>query len=243
LGALHSGGSTVDIATLFELQKLDVNLEKARRKLLQLKEALGESAEVTAARTTVRSTEAELHRWHAAQKDAELKSLALAGEITAKDKELMSGHLTHPKELEALQANIESLRRQRLGAEESGMEALLQVEALTKQLADQQATLAKVEKTWKSGQSELVQDELRYKRIYAEIKQQRDAAAQKLPAADLAFYEQLRTRKAGIAVASLQNSQCSVCHILVPTGVISALRSRKDEATLCPSCGRVLYAG
>jgi uncharacterized protein len=232
----------VDIAKLFELQKLDVNLEKARRKLLQLKQTLGESEEVAAARAEVRSTEAELHRWHAAQKDAELGSQSLAGNIAAKETELMSGRVTHPKELESLQANVDSLRRQRSALEDSGVEALVQVETLSKQLAAQQASLAKVEEKWKSGQSELIQEENRYKRIYAQIQQQRDAAAQGLPAADLAFYEQLRSRKAGIAVAPLKNSECGVCHIQVPTGVASALRSRKDEAVLCPSCGRVLFS-
>lgn len=232
----------MDIAKLFELQKLDMNIEKARRKLLQLKQALGESEEVAAARSDVRSTEAELHRWHAAQKDAELGSQSLAEQIAAKETELMSGRVTHPKELESLQANVESLQRQRSALEDSGVEAFVQVETLTKQLATQQATLTKVEGSWKSGQSELIQEENRYKRIYAQIMQQRDAAAQSLPAADLAFYEQLRTRKGGIAIAPLANSECGVCHIQVPTGVASALRSRKDEAVYCPSCGRVLYS-
>ena len=40
----------MDMARLYELQKLDVNLEKARRKLAQLQQALGESEELEAAR-------------------------------------------------------------------------------------------------------------------------------------------------------------------------------------------------
>ena len=57
----------MDIGKLFELQKLDVNLEKARRKLAQLKQALGESEELGSARKSVADTEAELHRWHHAR--------------------------------------------------------------------------------------------------------------------------------------------------------------------------------
>lgn len=233
----------MDIAKLFELQKLDINIDKARRKLVQLKEALGETEEVQAARASVRSTEAELHRWNTAQKDAELEAQALSEQITSKDKELMSGRVTHPKELESLQANVEALRRQRSAVEDGGIEAYQHVEVLGQQLETEQQTLAQIEERWKSGQSELVLEESRYKRAYAQLKQQRDAAAASLPRADLEYYEQLRTRKGGIAVAPLQNSQCGVCHILVPTGVVSAVRSRAGEAVLCPSCGRVLYAG
>ena len=87
----------MDIGKLFDLQKLDLNLEKARRKLAQLKQALGESDELGSARKTVADTEAELHHWHAAQKNAELESQALAQQIDGKDKELMSGRVPTPK--------------------------------------------------------------------------------------------------------------------------------------------------
>jgi len=233
----------MDIGKLFELQKLDLNLERARRKLAQLKQALGESEELGGARKIVADTEAELHRWHAAQKNAELESQTLAQQIDAKDKELMSGRVSHPKELEALQANVEALRRQRSTIEDSGMDALLHVETLNQQLATAQESLYQIEEKWNGSQAELLQEDAKYKRIYAQLKQQRDAIAQSLPPADLRYYEDLRTRKAGVAVSPLQNGQCGVCHILVPTGVVSAVRSRKDEAVTCPSCGRVLFAG
>jgi predicted nucleic acid-binding Zn-ribbon protein len=233
----------MDIGKLFELQKLDVNLEKARRKLAQLQQALGESEELIKARTTVAATEAELHRWHAAQRDAELEAQTLAQQIDARDKELMSGRVTQPKELEALQANIEALRRQRSSVEDSGVEAMTQVETLGQQFAAQKQALQQIEEQWQGGQAELLQEDAKYKRIYAQLKQQREAGAKGLPPADLKYYEDLRKRKAGIAVAPLQNGQCGVCHILVPTGVVSAVRSRKGEAVLCPSCGRVLFAG
>lgn len=233
----------MDIGKLFELQKLDVNLEKARRKLAQLQQALGESAELGAARKTVAATEAELHRWHTAQKNAELEAQTLAQQIAARDKELMSGRVSQPKELESLQANIEALRRQRSSIEDSGVEAMTQVETLSRQLTNEKQTLQQIEDQWKGSQAELLQEEAKYKRIDAQLKQQREAGAKALPASDLKYYEDLRRRKAGIAVAPLQNGQCGVCHILVPTGVQSAVRSRHGEAVLCPSCGRVLYAG
>ena len=197
----------MDIGKLFELQKLDLNLEKARRKLAQLKQALGESEELGGARKVVADTEAELHRWHAAQKNAELESQTLAQQIDAKDKELMSGRVSHPKELEALQANVDALRRQRSTIEDSGMDALLHVETLNQQLASAQECLHQIEEKWNGSQAELLQEDAKYKRINAQLKQQRDAIAQSLPPADLRYYEDLRTRKAGVAVSPLQNGR------------------------------------
>ena len=237
------GEYTVEIAKLFELQKLDINLEKVRRRLIQIREALGETDELQAARSAVRSSEAELHRWHAAQKDAELESTTLATQIEETEQEMMSGRVRNPRELEALQANLESLQRHRAGVEDAGMAAFLQVEAVGKQLVTEQATLTEVESQWKSGQSGLVEEEAKLKRAYSQLKQQRELSASQMAPGDVATYDQLRTRKQGIAVAPLRNGQCGVCHIQVPTGVASTVKSRKDEAVYCPSCGRILFGG
>lgn len=233
----------MDIAKLFELQKLDVNLEKARRKLVQLKGALGESDELKSSRATVAATEAELEQWRTAQQNAELEAQSLSTQIEQKSKDLMSGRVRDPKELEALQANVESLRRHRSAVEDSSMDALGHVESLTAQLGAEQSALQQVEEQWKAGQSDLLNEELRYKRAYLQLKQQRETVSQALQPADLKFYEELRARKQGIALAPLQNGQCGVCHIQVPVGVASTVRSRKNEAVYCPSCGRVLFAG
>jgi len=231
----------MEVAKMFELQKIDINLEKARRRLAQIAEALGESDQVKSARTATSATEAELRRWHAAQKDAELTAQDLSEQIVVNEGELMSGRVRVPKELESLQAKVDSLRRQLATVEESGVEALLQVEAVSQRLTTEQTTLASLENAWKAGQTDLLQEEAKYRRIYAQLKQQRDLAAQKIDPASLAQYDQLRARKAGIAIAPLQNSQCGVCHIQVPTGVVSAARSRQNQAAFCPSCGRILF--
>ena len=233
----------MDIAKLFELQKYDVTMERLRRRLGQIQLATGETPELEAARSAVRASEAEFHRWHAAQKDAELETKDLDERIRVAEADLMGGTIRSGKDLQALEANIASLRRQRGTVEENGVQALLQVEAVTQQLQTEQATLVQTEAVWKSGQAELLQEETKLRRNYAQFKQQREAAAQGLDRTALDYYESVRTRKNGIAVAPVQNNQCGVCHILVPTGVISAVRSRREEAVLCPSCGRILFVG
>ena len=233
----------MNIAKLFDLQKLDFNLDKTRKRVAEIRGVLGESAAVMAAQVEVTATEAEIHRWHAVQKDAELEGQRLSERVLSDEKRLMSGEVRHAKELSALQDNIASLRRQAAVVEERGVEAMLMVEELNGTLAAQQQTLAQAETTWRSSQEELVQEEAKLKRLYAQMKQQREVTAQALDAPSLAAYEQLRTRKHGIAVAPVKGSQCGVCNILVPTGVLSAARGRRDEPAYCPNCGRILYAG
>jgi hypothetical protein len=232
----------MDIARLFELQKLDINMEKLRRRAQQIKQAQVESDELKVARAASHAAEQDLHQWHAAQKNAELEAETLTQRIQESETLLMSGKVRHAKELESLQDNIESLRRQHARVEEAGVEAMLQVEAATTQLDMANGALQTIEDSWRSGQAELTQEEMKVKRLYAQLKQQRATAAAGIDPETLGLYDHLRARRAGIAVAPIQNGMCGVCHVQLPTGVVSAARNRHDEATYCPSCGRLLYA-
>ena len=232
----------MNIAKLFDLQKLDFNIDKTRKRVGEIRAALGESAAVAAARSAVAATEAEVHHWHALQKDAELEVLQINERIHLDEKRLMSGEVRNAKELGALQDNVASMQRQRSAVEERGVEAMLMVEELNRRLSSERKTLTEAENAWRSGQTELVEEETKLKRFYAQLKQQRDATAKLIDASSLHTYEQLRIRKNGIAVAPVKGSQCGVCNIQVPTGVLSAARSRKDEPTFCTSCGRILFA-
>ena len=51
----------------------------------------------------------------------------------------------------------------------------------------------------------------------------------------------MRRRRGGIAVARVVNGDCEACHVQMPTGVISALQSNRDELVVCTSCGRYLF--
>ena len=230
-----------DSARLYDLQKIDSNWEKIRRRLLQLQKLLAEPEELKAARAQLQQTEASLHQWHALQLDAELEAQTLGERVAATDKKLMSGTVRDARELQTLQASAEALRRQREGKEEEGMEALLQVEELTRHKQAQSGALASVEKSWSTRHDDLIQEENKLRRFAMQLKAQRAKIVESVPVADVALYEDLRKRKAGIAVAAVENSLCSACNVRIPTGIVSATRG-SGEPSYCPSCGRMLVS-
>jgi predicted nucleic acid-binding Zn-ribbon protein len=233
----------VDVAKLYELQKTDLTWEKVRRRLVQLRNLLAESDELKQQRKIVADLEAEQQQWQTKQRNEELEAQSLALRIKSSEERLMSGQVRNPKELESLQASVAALRRQRDAVETSGVEALLKQEEITALLAQARATLQQVEEKWKSSQAELLQEETKLKRAFVQLKKQREALATVLAGEQLQRYEDLRQRKAGIAVAAVERGLCGACHVQVPTGVASAARSQVGAPVLCPSCGRMLYAG
>ena len=132
---------------LYQLQKTDLMWEKVRRRLLQIRQQLGESDDIKRMSATVAQTEGELHQWQGRETDAELESQSLKSRIADTERRLMSGQVHNPKELEALQASIDALRRQRSATDDTTLEALSNVEALQATLAEQQATLAELDLT------------------------------------------------------------------------------------------------
>jgi predicted nucleic acid-binding Zn-ribbon protein len=232
-----------DIARLYELQKVDTTWEKVRRRLGQVRAQLVESDELKKQRAAVAELETTKHQWQTSQRNADLEMQALTSKINASEARLMSGQVRNPKELSALQESVEALRRQRAGVENSGVEALLNVEATTEQLAIATATLHEVEGKWQAGQSDLLEEETKLKKYFVQCKKQREALAAALAGSDLQRYEDLRQRKAGVAIASLERGICSACHVQVPTGIASTARNQSGSPVSCPSCGRILYAG
>ncbi len=230
-------------ADLYSLQKIDTTWEKVRRRLVQIRRQLGESEAVNNARAQVSSTEAQLHHLRGQQQDADLEAQALKRRIAETDARLMSGQVRNPKELGALQASLESLRRQQAAAEDRAVDLLSKADDAARMLEQHKARLAEVEAAWRSTQGGLADEELKMKRNYVALKKQREAMEHSLGAPVLEQYEQLRKKKGGLAVAAVEDGNCGACHVKLPTGVVSMARSGGWPPVRCPSCGRILFGG
>ncbi len=231
-----------DVAKLYELQKIDTTAAKVRRRLGQLKSLLTESDDLKAARVRSASLEQEQQQWQSKQKMAELEMQSLTSRIQESENRLMGGQVRNPKELEALQSSIEGLQRQHGLVETLSVEALLQAEELVGQVATARDQLQTLQQSWSASQTELMEEEAKLKRGYLFLKKQRETLTGNLDKGLLQQYEDMRERKNGVAVASIENEVCSACNVKIPSGVLSTLRSQSERLITCPSCGRILYA-
>lgn len=230
-----------DMANLYELQKIDVTSLKVRRRLLQLKDQLTESNELKSAQARVEELDAEYKKLQSQQKMAEIEAETLAAKIVESNDALMGGKIHNPKELEALQASIESLQRQQETMETTSVNALVKMEELSGQLSAARSKLASVQKNWSSDQAQLTEEDTKLKRVYVALKKQREQVSEGVNKALVQRYEQMRQRKGGVAVATVENDTCSACHVQLPTGVLSTVRNQAESQLLCPTCGRLLF--
>ncbi len=230
------------VAELWALQTTDLAVEAARQRLTELEKQLGERAELKAARAAVAEAQTELERCRTVQRQRDQQVKDLAAQVRAAERDLMSGRVRNPRELESMEANVAALRRRRSTLEGEALEAMLEVEQWEAELAARQDLQASAETAHQARQAairrEAGQRLAELKTLSARLSQQWEAT----PPPDRDLYKNLRSRKGGKAVAREQGSACQACGLMLPTGVAQAVRAG-GQRVFCPGCGRLLLAG
>jgi hypothetical protein len=166
---------------------------------------------------------------------------SLSERATQAEKQLYSGAVTNPRELQALQDDVASIRR-RIGQLEDDeleiMELAEPVDADRSELAAERARLdAEIERLT----GELAAGEAE---IAAELdveRRARDEAAAGVPDELWAEYDALRSQLGGVAVARLAGATCQGCHLALSAVEVDRIRKLPvDEPVHCEECGRLL---
>ncbi len=230
------------VTDLWALQTTDLALDGVKQRLAELEKQLGDDAELQAARAAAAEADAELERHRAAQRELDRQIKDLSNHIRAAEREMMSGRVRNPRELEGMEANVAALQRRRSALEDEALAAMLEIELWQPEAEARQAQRAAAEAARAARQDaikrEAAQKIAEYKALAARRGQQWEAIAP----ADRELYKNLRSRKGGRALAQVHSSACQACGLMLPTGVVQAVHNGRDNV-LCPGCGRLLLAG
>jgi len=224
---------------LYELQKVDLALDAARRRVREIDAQLTDSEALRAARDADRQLHDKLAHLHARAKDLELQLATLDNKIRSVEDRLYSGAVKNPKELSDLQKDAASLRRQKSSAEDVLLEAILDGEQTEQMVQAAHDELARLEDEWRSKQAALLDERALLNGNAATAETERAALRANAPPPDLAVYDRLRAKKHGTVVALLDDGVCGVCGVQPPANKLAHLR-RDDELFPCGNCERIL---
>jgi uncharacterized protein len=163
----------------------------------------------------------------------------LEGKLTKEEQRLFAGSVSNPKELAALQSEVEMLKRKRSGLEDGLLEVMEQREgaAATEEglRAEREGVGADAERL-----SATVNE------LTAELEaglsthtQARIAIASEIPEDLASLYEKTRAAKHGVGAAALVGSTCQGCHTELPAREVERLRSERGLQR-CDNCRRIL---
>jgi len=236
--------SAEELEALLIVQEHDT----ARDRLRHRRASLPERTELESVATQLRATEAqaadvraERDRVLANERRLDDEARSIGAHADDADKRLYSGAVASPRELQALQADVEMLRKQRSQIEDRELEVMEARETLDAQLASLDERAA-----------QLGADIVRLQAIIAATEQEIDgelaeedaawsAASASVPERLLADYQRRRAQNRGAGAARLVGTTCGACHLSIPSTEAERIRRAGGaEVAYCDNCGAIL---
>jgi predicted nucleic acid-binding Zn-ribbon protein len=228
-------------------QLLDLQAEdSAIARLHERKASLPEAARLAEVQDLLSELEADLEIARKQRDEIAREQSRLEGEVelidaksTREEQRMMSGKVANPKELGALQAEIESLKRRRSGVEDDLLEVMVHRETAesTVDKLEGERVQAEAEKDQLTAAVARLTGDIETELAEHEVKRQEASGA--IPEELLTLYEKIRSTKHGVGAAALQGGTCSGCHTKLPA--IEAEHIRKERGLQrCDNCRRIL---
>lgn len=227
---------------LLELQELDTSIDRlvARRRHIEsgkevdearrlAEEAEGRVGELRMALDSIGSEERRL----------EHDISSIDQRIQAEQGRLYDGSVMNPKELQAIQAEVASLRSRKSRLEDEELGQMERREELEKRLPALEAALNEARQQLDELEAA---SEREIGEIAASVEQrraERERLAEEFDEELLELYEDLRAGKRGVGAAALRDGVCQGCHEKLSPLYLDRLK-RREGIRRCEYCRRIL---
>ena len=232
--------ATTLAATLYQLQQLDLELERLAAEQQAITTALQGNPALQKLRAEQKTAEQQLRSSLKAQQEAEWMLEDLNNRLNMQEKRLYSGTIINPKELNALQQEIQRLRAQQDRQEELVLEMMDNSESLQEAANSKAQTLRQAEERWAKDNAAMLvrRDELEVHR--QELLAKRASMASTMDPVLLSRYDTMRRSKQGRAVSKVEQNSCQWCRVILTPSELQRVRI-STELQMCSNCGRILY--
>ncbi len=232
--------TTQQAAQLFNLQQIDLELDRLAAELQSVTHTLQGNASLKRLRAEYKAAQQQLQTGLQAQKEAEWALEDVNNRLKVQEERLFSGGVNNPKELQSLQNEVQRLRGQQSHQEEVTLEVLDVAETLQETVQRKYVALKQAEDTWEQEAASLVarRDQLEMKQ--QEVQKKRKDLASRVEQETLLRYDTLRRTKQGRAVSKVEQNSCQWCRVILTPSELQQVRI-SPELQMCTNCGRILF--
>jgi predicted nucleic acid-binding Zn-ribbon protein len=227
---------------ILELQELDSAIDR----LAHRREQLEAGEELSALRKEMEEADARLGEIRLASdavasdsRRLELEIESMNAKLDAEQKRMYDGSIANPKELQALQHEIASLKERRARAEDDLLEQMVRREDLDARAAEAEndATAARARVEEVGGDAVMELDQIGSD--LAARRSEREALVRAFDEELLELYDELRESKHGIGAAAIVDGVCQACHEKLSAVELDRLK-RPDGVKRCEYCRRIV---
>jgi uncharacterized protein len=228
---------------LLELQRIDSATDRLRlrradlpeqRELNELETQRGEVSTVYVERN------GELDEASRRQSKLEGDIEMITAKMHHEDERRSSGAVSSPRELVNIQAELDALGRRKVHLEDEQLEVMEQREGLDKEVADLKASLDEFDRKIADATARRDAAIVEIDRELGELAAQRAQLVPTIHADAIELYEELRTRKDGVAVAALEKGTCRGCALPLSPVALDEIKHSDDPFIRCENCRRML---
>jgi uncharacterized protein len=227
-------------AQLFQLQQLDLDLDRLHVELQSVNNSLQGNAKIRKLREEYNSAQQQLQAGLQQQKEAEWELEDVNRRLTTQEQRLYNGATVTTKELQTLQQEVQRLRAQQSRQEETVLELIDVAESLQEEAQRRLTALKQAEEDWEQESATLIarRDQLQARQQELEGKQ--GELAKVFDETLLARYAALKRSKQGRAVSRVEQNSCQWCRVILTASELQRVRISPELQT-CMNCGRILY--
>ncbi len=232
----------IQISHLYQLQKTDSELDRAKSRLTAIIEALSNDTRMRVLQEKIEKIDREYHQVQNNYQDLEerINQKKIKKELSSSA--LYSGKVTSPKELKSLEDEIASLNKQTTQLEDQLLEVMGQLEQLTNEKETMKLAKDDLEARIIVENAQLAGEKSQLDSLVLRLESERQVIVSQIPEELLSIYQALRLSKKGVAVALVEDESCLVCGAQLAPAEWQSVRS-KSQVIYCRGCGRILYAG
>jgi predicted nucleic acid-binding Zn-ribbon protein len=154
---------------------------------------------------------------------------------------MRSGTVTAARDLQAMAAQLETMRRRRSDLEDAELEVLEVLDPLEKRVAELQDRWAVLDGEAAELRAAIREQEAAIDTQLRDVLEARRVEAAPVPPELMANYERLRQRLGGVGAAPLVGASCGGCHLTLSAADLDRIRRLPPDAiATCEQCGRIL---
>jgi predicted nucleic acid-binding Zn-ribbon protein len=210
-------------------------------RLEEIQATLEDSTEIARHRKLLEERERQLNEARRANSRAEHSVQSVRTKLDRSSKKLYGGSVRNPKELEDLQAEVESLSRYLSSLEDELLEAMVALDDATEAFSKRESALEKAKSARAAENADLMQEQSTLLAQKERLQDELEVTKESLPPSDLEIYRNVKSRSGGLAISTLEDGSCSACGLTIPPSKQQQVRSQ-SEYVRCSQCGRILYA-
>ncbi len=170
------------------------------------------------------------------------ESAAVTARVKEVEKTMYSGSVSSPRELTAMQQDVEQLNRHQKSLDDRELTLMESQELLDAEVGGIDKQIAELQTRADEARAALLEQEAAIDAELATELEARGVAAGAVPPELLALYEQVRRSSHGAGAARLIGNTCQACRLTIPATEVDRIHRAGADGTVfhCDNCAAIL---